>query len=155
MYVRATFVSPGERETLVVPRSAVLDTGTRKLVYVAKADGVFEAREIQAGTPSEEVYPVIADLKAGEQVVTEWQLPHRFTNAADRRDDGLIRRVEGIQRARSRRPAATPAPTQKIRAVHRKDQLAPSSPIRRKAQPTTCSTSACSMRTAKPFPMPK
>jgi Cu(I)/Ag(I) efflux system membrane fusion protein len=70
MYVRAKFISPGDRETLVVPRSAVLDTGTRKLVYIAKADGVFEAREIQAGAPSEERYPVFTGLKAGEQVVT-------------------------------------------------------------------------------------
>ena len=70
MYIRAKFVSPSERETLVVPRSAVLDTGTRKLVYVAKSDGVFEAREIQAGIPSEELYPVLEGLKAGEQVVT-------------------------------------------------------------------------------------
>jgi membrane fusion protein, copper/silver efflux system len=70
MYIRAKFISPSERETLVVPRSAVLDTGTRKLVYVAKPDGVFEAREIQAGAATEELYPVIAGLKAGEQVVT-------------------------------------------------------------------------------------
>jgi RND family efflux transporter MFP subunit len=69
MYVRAQFVSPPERESLVVPRSAVLDTGTRKLVYIAKADGVFEAREIQTGTPSGEVYPVLRGVKAGEQVV--------------------------------------------------------------------------------------
>lgn len=70
MYIRAKFISPGDRNTLVVPRSAVLDTGTRKLVYVAKDDGVFEAREIQAGTPSEDVYPILGGLKAGEQVVT-------------------------------------------------------------------------------------
>jgi Cu(I)/Ag(I) efflux system membrane fusion protein len=70
MYIRAKFVSPGERETLVVPRSAVLDTGTRKLVYIAKGDGIFEAREIQAGAPTEELYPVLSGLKAGEQVVT-------------------------------------------------------------------------------------
>ncbi len=70
MYIRAKFLSPAERETLVVPRSAVLDTGTRKLVYVAKGEGMFEAREIQAGTPSEELYPVFEGLKAGEQVVT-------------------------------------------------------------------------------------
>ena len=69
MYIRAKFISPGERETLVIPRSAVLDTGTRKLVYVAKPDGVFEAREIQTGTPSEDMYPVLNGLKAGEQVV--------------------------------------------------------------------------------------
>ncbi|HEX6502852.1 MAG TPA: efflux RND transporter periplasmic adaptor subunit [Terriglobales bacterium] len=70
MYIRATFISPGAREGMVVPRSAVLDTGTRKLVYVAKGDGVFEAREIQTGEPSEERYPVLAGLKAGEEVVT-------------------------------------------------------------------------------------
>lgn len=70
MYIRAKFISPGERESIVVPRSAVLDTGTRKLVYIAKADGVFEAREIQTGAPSEERYPVLAGLKPGEEVVT-------------------------------------------------------------------------------------
>jgi len=69
MYVRAKFVSPAARETLVVPRSAVLDTGTRKLVYTAKGGGVFEAREIQTGSPTEELYPVLAGLQAGEQVV--------------------------------------------------------------------------------------
>ena len=70
MYIRAKFISPGERQSVVVPRSAVLDTGTRKLAYVAKADGVFEAREIQTGTPTEELYPVLAGLKLGEEVVT-------------------------------------------------------------------------------------
>jgi membrane fusion protein, copper/silver efflux system len=70
MYVRAKFISPAESETLVVPRSAVLDTGTRKLVYIANGDGVFEAREIEAGAPTEDLYPVLAGLKAGEQVVT-------------------------------------------------------------------------------------
>jgi RND family efflux transporter MFP subunit len=70
MYIRAKFISPGERQNVVVPRSAVLDTGTRKLVYIAKADGVFEAREIQAGTPTEELYPVLAGVKPGEEVVT-------------------------------------------------------------------------------------
>jgi len=70
MFIRAKFISPGERDTLVIPRSAVLDTGTRKIVYVATSDGVFEAREIQTGLPSEDRYPVLAGLKAGEQVVT-------------------------------------------------------------------------------------
>lgn len=70
MFIRAKFISPGERDTVVVPRSAVLDTGTRKLVYVATSEGVFEAREIQTGVPSEERYPVFAGLRPGEEVVT-------------------------------------------------------------------------------------
>jgi membrane fusion protein, copper/silver efflux system len=69
MFVRAVF-SLHQENGLVVPRSAVLDTGTRKIVYIAKAHGVFEARAIQTGTPSNDVFPVISGLKAGERVVT-------------------------------------------------------------------------------------
>lgn len=69
MFVRAKFVSRGERDTLLVPRSAVLETGTRKLVYVAKADGVFESREVEVGAPSEDAYPVLRGVKEGEKVV--------------------------------------------------------------------------------------
>jgi Cu(I)/Ag(I) efflux system membrane fusion protein len=69
MFVSAVFVSRPERPSVVVPRSAVLDTGTRKLVYVAKDDGVFEAREVQVGEPTEDLFPVLGGLKAGEKVV--------------------------------------------------------------------------------------
>ena len=68
MFVRTKFVSPGERDTLLVPRSAVLETGTRKLVYVAKADGVFESREVEVGAPSEDAYPVLRGVQEGEKV---------------------------------------------------------------------------------------
>ena len=69
MFVSATFVSRAAGPTVVVPRVAVLDTGTRKLVYVAKADGVFEAREVQVGAPTEDLFPVMKGLKAGDKVV--------------------------------------------------------------------------------------
>lgn len=69
MFVRAVF-SLHEENALVVPRSAVLDTGTRKLVYIAKAEGVFEAREIWTGRPNNDLFPVISGLKPGERVVT-------------------------------------------------------------------------------------
>jgi hypothetical protein len=69
MFVRTKFVSRGARDTLLVPRSAVLETGTRKLVYVAKADGVFESREVEVGAPSEDAYPVLRGVKEGEKVV--------------------------------------------------------------------------------------
>jgi Cu(I)/Ag(I) efflux system membrane fusion protein/cobalt-zinc-cadmium efflux system membrane fusion protein len=70
MFVRTKFISKGERDTLLVPRSAVLDTGTRKMLYVAKADGVFEARDIEVGAPSQDAYPVMKGVKEGEKVVT-------------------------------------------------------------------------------------
>ena len=69
MFVGATFVSRAARASVVVPRSAVLDTGTRKIVYLAKAGGVFEARDVQVGAPTEELFPVTSGLEAGDKVV--------------------------------------------------------------------------------------
>src|ERR1035437_7256114 len=69
VFVNACFVSLAAAETLVVPRSAVLDTGTRKIVYVAKSDGVFEAREVALGTPSDDLFPVVSGLSPGDKVV--------------------------------------------------------------------------------------
>lgn len=71
MFVRADFISATPANTLVVPRSAVMDTGTRKLVFLAKPDGVFEAREVQVGTPSEDAYPVLSGLSLGDRIVTD------------------------------------------------------------------------------------
>jgi Cu(I)/Ag(I) efflux system membrane fusion protein len=47
----------------------VLDTGTRKIVYVARSNGVFEAREVQVGAPSDDLFPVLSGLALGEKVV--------------------------------------------------------------------------------------
>lgn len=69
MFVSANFVSRAAAPTVVVPRSAVLDTGTRKLVYIAKPEGMFEAREVKVGAPTEDVFPVLSGLKPGERVV--------------------------------------------------------------------------------------
>jgi Cu(I)/Ag(I) efflux system membrane fusion protein len=53
----------------VIPRSAVLDTGTRKIVYLARPNGVFEAREVQVGAPSDDLFPVSSGLALGDKVV--------------------------------------------------------------------------------------
>jgi len=59
------------REVVVVPDSAVLQTGTRSVVFVMKEDGTFQPREITVGTKSEQVYEVRSGLVAGEKVVTQ------------------------------------------------------------------------------------
>ncbi len=55
---------------LSIPRSAVLDTGQRKLVYVELAPGKYSPREIKVGPAAGDYYPVLEGLKEGEQVVT-------------------------------------------------------------------------------------
>lgn len=69
MFVNATFVSRAAEPSIVVPRSAVLDTGTRKIVYVARPNGVYEAREVQVGAATEDLFPVLHGLAMGDSVV--------------------------------------------------------------------------------------
>ncbi len=69
MFVSASFISTAPTRSIVVPRSAVLDTGTRKIVYLARPNGVFEAREVAVGTPSDDLFPVISGLALGDKVV--------------------------------------------------------------------------------------
>jgi len=69
MFVGASFVSRAAQSTIVVPRSAVLDTGTRKIVYLARPNGIFEAREVQVGAPTEDLFPVTSGLAIGDRVV--------------------------------------------------------------------------------------
>jgi Cu(I)/Ag(I) efflux system membrane fusion protein len=69
MFVSAKFVSRAAQASTVVPRSAVLDSGTRKIVYLAKPNGVFEARSIEVGAPSEDLFPVMRGVAPGDKVV--------------------------------------------------------------------------------------
>ena len=69
MFIDATFISRASTESIVVPRSAVLDTGTRKIVYLARPNGIFEAREVAIGAPSEDLFPVTSGLVRGDKVV--------------------------------------------------------------------------------------
>ncbi len=55
---------------LAVPVSAVLDSGTRRIVYVEKSRGLFEPREVVLGPRTGEFFPVLAGVAEGEQVVT-------------------------------------------------------------------------------------
>jgi membrane fusion protein, copper/silver efflux system len=60
--------SSGSR--LVIPRSAVLDSGTRQIVYVEKEPGVFEMRSVTLGVRGESDVEVLKGIKKGEHVVT-------------------------------------------------------------------------------------
>lgn len=55
---------------VVVPGEAVLDSGTRQLVFLARPGGYFEPREIRVGARVDRQYIILAGLKPGEVVVT-------------------------------------------------------------------------------------
>lgn len=54
---------------LVVPDSAVIDSGTRRIVLVQIKEGSFEPREVKLGERSENYVEVREGVKEGEQVV--------------------------------------------------------------------------------------
>ena len=55
---------------LSVPSSAVLDSGTRRLVFIDRGEGYLEPREVKLGIKAGDFYEVTAGLKDGEKVVT-------------------------------------------------------------------------------------
>ncbi len=55
---------------LAVPADAVLDTGTRQVVYVDKGDGYFEPREVLVGARTGEMVEILRGLKAGDKVAS-------------------------------------------------------------------------------------
>lgn len=57
-------------DVLVVPDSAVIDTGVRKIVFVRSNDERFEPREVRLGPRSETRFAVLSGLREGEEVVT-------------------------------------------------------------------------------------
>jgi len=71
MFVQVKFAARAGLDVLAIPRSAVLDTGMRKIVYVTKGNGEFEGRQVQLGPAGTDYYPVLAGLKEGERIVSQ------------------------------------------------------------------------------------
>ncbi len=69
MFVNVEIMA-SSHDRLVIPRSAVLDSGTRQIVYVEKEPGVFEMRKVTLGVRGETEVEVLKGIKKGERVVT-------------------------------------------------------------------------------------
>ena len=55
---------------LVVPNTAVLDSGTEQLVFIDQGQGMFEPRKVTVGVRTREAYEILEGITAGELVVT-------------------------------------------------------------------------------------
>jgi RND family efflux transporter MFP subunit len=69
MYVNVAIAVPLGRQ-LVIPVSAVLQTGSRAIAFVDRGNGVLEPRTIETGPQLDDSVIVLQGLKAGEQVVS-------------------------------------------------------------------------------------
>ena len=70
MFANALIRTP-EGRRLVVPRSALIDTGTRRIVYVEAAPDSFEPREVKPGVTSGDRVEILDGLEEGERVVAQ------------------------------------------------------------------------------------
>jgi Cu(I)/Ag(I) efflux system membrane fusion protein len=55
---------------IAVPESAIIATGERNILFVAKGDGVFEPREVTLGVRVRNFYEIKKGVAEGEKVVT-------------------------------------------------------------------------------------
>lgn len=61
-------VSMGRR--LAVPYEAILDSGTRQIVFVEKGEGHFEAKEVTLGLRVDDQYEILSGLSPGTRIVS-------------------------------------------------------------------------------------
>ena len=71
MYADVVFqAGADEAPVTAVPSSAVIDSGTRQLVLIAKGEGRFEPRPVKLGRRSDGYVEIVEGVDKGEQVVT-------------------------------------------------------------------------------------
>ena len=73
MYVNVAVRTTGAADVVMAPAEAVLHSGTRTVVIVAKGGGVFEPREVMLGVESEGMVEIASGIAEGETVVVSSQ----------------------------------------------------------------------------------
>lgn len=74
MYATARVEAQLQDDALLVPREAVIDTGTRQIVFLVAGEGHFEPRLVKVGSSSADGMVQLLDgLAAGDRVVTSGQ----------------------------------------------------------------------------------
>jgi membrane fusion protein, copper/silver efflux system len=68
---RARLAPPPDDQVLTVPESAVIDTGTHKVVYVESEPGVFDGRQVVLGPRIGDRFPVQEGLAPGEKIAAD------------------------------------------------------------------------------------
>src|SRR5438552_15578673 len=71
MYADVMFQTDADKGLVVaVPASAVIDSGARQVVLVAKGEGRFEPRPVKLGRRGDGYVEVLEGVTSGEEVVT-------------------------------------------------------------------------------------
>jgi len=69
MFAQVELPVGGKAKVLTVPLSAVIDSGTRQIVLIQRAEGRFEPRVVRLGSRTDNYVEVMDGINEGEQVV--------------------------------------------------------------------------------------
>ena len=71
MYAEADIVTEPLEDVMQVPQEAVIDTGTKQIVFIDEGSGHFAPRTVRAGLRGDgDAIQIIEGLAVGEKVVT-------------------------------------------------------------------------------------
>jgi Cu(I)/Ag(I) efflux system membrane fusion protein len=74
MYATVNILTQPLDSTLLAPREAIIDTGTRQIAFVVQSPGHFEPRDVHKGlTGDNDLVQILNGLNEGETVVTSGQ----------------------------------------------------------------------------------
>lgn len=70
MYATVQIEVPGSEQAVLVPRDAVMHSGTHAMVFVEEAPGEYRAREVTVGADADGRTQILSGVRAGEKVVS-------------------------------------------------------------------------------------
>lgn len=73
MFANITLFTDPQQDAVVVPSEAIVRSGSREQVFVVRAPGKFEPREVTLGVNAQGLTQIISGLHVGEKVVTSSQ----------------------------------------------------------------------------------
>jgi Cu(I)/Ag(I) efflux system membrane fusion protein/cobalt-zinc-cadmium efflux system membrane fusion protein len=105
MYADANVVTEPVPDAMQIPQEAMIDTGTKQIVFVAEGNGHFSPRTVRAGVRGDDDrLQVLEGLAVGETVVTSGQ----FLMDVESRTNEAIAKLRG---GADQTPATTTQPT--------------------------------------------
>ncbi len=118
MYANANLVSEPVEDAVQVPQEAVIDTGTKQIVFVAQGDGHFSPRTVRASIRGDDDKIQILDgLSEGEKVVTSGQ----FLMDVESRTQEAVAKLRGSSEMAAQpmsEPTSQPVAPEKVSLIY-------------------------------------
>ncbi len=105
MYANVNLESAVSGDSLVIPQEAVIDSGVRKIVFVAMGKGKFQPREVKLGLEgNDNEFQVLEGLRENEKIVISAQF---MLDSESRLREAIQKMLEVRQRSDRSVPAET------------------------------------------------